>query len=123
MRPLADVSLLNQTPRLFTRDEIVAVPELAAAIAPGVDWELVVVLRRKASDQITRRLADLAGDTPLSGVDRRLLGRSVVRTVVAQHAERLSADGAALWPVETEAAYAHAVERAANHVSHEHAAD
>ena len=121
MRPLSDVSLLNDVPRLFTADEIAAVPELAAAIAPGIDWELVVALRRRASDQITRRLADQP--VPLSVVDRRLLGRSVVRTVVAQHAERLSADGAALWPVETEIAYAHAVERAANHVSHEHAAD
>ncbi len=112
MRPLAEVSLLNEAPRLFTRDEIVAVPELAAAIAPGIDWELVVALRRTASDQISRRLAELADQPPLSAVDRRLLGRSVVRTVVAQHAERLSADGAALWPVETETAYAHAIESA-----------
>ena len=112
MKPLADVKLLNDLPRLFTRDEIAAVPELAAAIAPGVDWELVVSLRRKASDQISRRLAELSADAPVSAVDRRLLGRSVVRTLVAQHAERLSADGAALWPVETEAAYAHAIENA-----------
>ena len=112
MKPLADVKLLNDLPRLFTRDEIAAVPELAAAIAPGVDWELVVSRRRKASDQISRRLAELSADAPVSAVDRRLLGRSVVRTLVAQHAERLSADGAALWPVETEAAYAHAIENA-----------
>ncbi|MGC4154510.1 MAG: hypothetical protein QM628_15730 [Propionicimonas sp.] len=122
MRPLADVLLLNEAPLLFTREEIAAVPDLAAAVTPGVDWDLVVSLRRKASDQITQRMAELGGDTPVSPVDRRLLGRSVVRMVVAQHAERLSADGAALWPVETEAAYAHAVEKAANYVSHQSAA-
>lgn len=112
MRPLAEVSLINAAPRLFTRDEIAAVPSLAAAVAPEVDWELVVALRRKASDLITRRLATMTGETPLSAVDRRLLGRSVVRQVVAEHAERLSVDGAALWPVETESAYCHAVENA-----------
>ena len=115
MKPLAEVSLLTAgaPDSVFSRERLAAVPSLAAAVATPVDWQLVVALRRKASDLITRRLADAAqDDAPLSALDRRLLGRSVVRSVVADHAARLGADGRALWPVETEQAYAVAVEDA-----------
>ena len=118
MKPLAEVSLLapDAAPAsVFTRERLAAVPSLAPAATAGVDWQLVVALRRKASDVITRRLAEAVqdGSPPLSALDRRLLGRSVVRSVVAEHAARLGADGRALWPVESERAYAVAVEKAA----------
>ena len=114
MKPLADVSLLigeEQAVFAFPRERLGALP---APPTTGVDWQLVVALRRKASDLITRRLAEVTqdGSPPLSAVDRRLLGRSVVRSVVAEHAARLGADGRALWPVEIEQAYAVAVEDA-----------
>jgi len=116
MRPLAEVSLLSTdaVPSTFSREQLAAVPALAEATAPAVDWQLVVVLRRKASTLITRRVAEAAeaGAAALSTTDRRLLGRSIVRAVVADHAARLGADGSALWPVETEQAYALAVEDA-----------
>ncbi len=115
MKPLAEVSLLasDAPDSVFTRERLAAIPSLAPAVETPVDWQLVVALRRKASDLITRRLADAAqDDAPLSALDRRLLGRSVVRSVVADHAARLGADGRALWPVETEQAYSVAVEDA-----------
>lgn len=86
----------------------------AATVSSGVDWGLVVVLRRKASELIARALADHteAHGTALPEVDRRLLGRSMVRSVVRDHAEALSANGQALWPIALEHAYAEAVENA-----------
>ena len=116
MRPLAEVSLMSPTAvaSTFSREQLAAVPELAESTAPRVDWQLVVALRRKASTLITTRIAAAAeaGTPGLSPTDRRLLGRSIVRAVVADHAARLGADGSALWPVETEHAYALAVEDA-----------
>lgn len=116
MKPLAEVSLLTGEPApasTFPRERLAVVPALVAATAPDVDWQLVVGLRRKASDIITRRQAETTHDgPPLSALDRRLMGRSVVRSVVAEHASRLGADGRALWSVETEDAYARAVESA-----------
>ncbi|PKQ31979.1 MAG: secretion protein [Actinobacteria bacterium HGW-Actinobacteria-2] len=80
-----------------------------AATEPVIDWQLVVTLRRKASELITQAAAEL---NPLSEPDRRLLGRSIIRRVVRDHVERLSSTGEALWPVEVEHACAHAVENA-----------
>jgi Flp pilus assembly CpaF family ATPase len=77
---------------------------------PPVDWQLVVVLRRRASEQITVAIAEHSG--PLTDVDRRLLGRAIVRTVVREHVDGLSDSGQALWPMAVELAYAHAVENA-----------
>jgi hypothetical protein len=77
---------------------------------PAVDWQLVVVLRRRASEQITAAIAEHSG--PLTDVDRRLLGRAIVRTVVREHVDGLSDRGQALWPMAVELAYAHAVENA-----------
>lgn len=76
---------------------------------PIVDWQLVVSLRRKASELITRAAAEVH---PLSETDRRLLGRSIIRRVVRDHVETLSSTGQALWPVELEYACAQAVENA-----------
>lgn len=85
-----------------------------ATPAPVVDWTLVVQLRRQASEHITRRLADHLDEhgRHMADVDRRLLGRSVVRTVVREHADSLSQSGQALWTAEVENAYARAVEDA-----------
>lgn len=82
--------------------------------ASGLDWSLVVVLRRKASELITRELADYAEEhgTAMPETDRRLLGRSLVRQVVRDHAEDLSSNGQALWPISLEHAYAEGVENA-----------
>jgi len=48
----------------------------------------------------------------LTGVDRLLLGRKIVRTVVRDHVDSLSTSGEALWPIAVERAYAQAVENA-----------
>ena len=82
------------------------VPELAS-----VDWGLVVALRRKASERIAKGLADHAeaSGRPMAEVDRLLMGRSVIRAVVREHAEQLSANGRELWPVALEHGYALAV--------------
>lgn len=88
-----------------------------AAVQPddyGIDWTLVVDLRRAASDEITRRLEAWDADhrRPLDGDDRRMMGRAVVRQVVRAHAEHLNSTGQQLWPLATERAYAAAVEDA-----------
>lgn len=79
-----------------------------------VDWQLVVALRRTAAEQI-----GLASDrwrdehnAPMPREDRRVQGRSIIRSVVHAHAERLSDNGEALWPLELENRYAGAVENA-----------
>ncbi|MDO5735349.1 MAG: CpaF/VirB11 family protein [Propionibacteriaceae bacterium] len=79
-----------------------------------VDWQLVVSLRRTAAEQI-----GLASDrwrdernAPMPPEDRRVQGRSIIRSVVHTHAERLSDLGEALWPLELENRYANAVESA-----------
>ena len=80
----------------------------------NLDWTLVVLLRRKASELIAHELAEhlQAEGVAMPDVDRRLLGRSLVRRVVRDHAEELSSDGRALWPMALEHAYAEAVESA-----------
>ena len=74
-RRLADVPLLAAVP-----DYAVAPVELrrAASVVPvpaGVDWTLVVALRRRASEEITRQTEAYAADrgTPMPDTDRRLL--------------------------------------------------
>lgn len=107
MSRLADVRLfVDEAPFQPTHraDDLVR-----AQAAPVVDWPLVVTLRRKASELITHAAAEI---DPLSDADRRLLGRSIIRRVVRDHVERLSATGEALWPVEVEHACAQAVENA-----------
>ena len=79
-----------------------------------VDWQLVVSLRRSAAE-----LIGLAADrwrdqhkTPMPLEDRRAQGRSIIHSVVHNHAERLNDLGQALWPLELENRYATAVENA-----------
>ncbi|BDY01256.1 protein kinase [Cutibacterium avidum] len=76
-----------------------------------VDWSTVVALRRKASERISSERASHRerNGIDLSGDDVRMLGRSVVRQVVESHAEKLTAEGQALWSTPTKEAYASAV--------------
>ncbi len=109
MKRLADVDLLAADARFetgFTRERLIE----ARPDEPAVAWQLVVALRRRASERITAAIAEHGG--PLAEVDRRLLGRSIVRTVVRDHADTLSTNGEALWPIAVEQAYALAVENA-----------
>ncbi|HEX2857914.1 MAG TPA: CpaF/VirB11 family protein [Propionibacteriaceae bacterium] len=80
----------------------------------GVDWDLVVRLRRIASEEITAASATYAAEhqRPMAPDDRRALGRSIIRRVVRHHAETLVTQGQALWPLELEHAHATAVDNA-----------
>ncbi|SJN28755.1 Type II/IV secretion system ATP hydrolase TadA/VirB11/CpaF, TadA subfamily [Luteococcus japonicus LSP_Lj1] len=80
----------------------------------GVDWDVVVRLRRRASEEITDVSEHWSSDRgrAMAPEDRRMMGRSVIRQVVRQHAETLALEGQALWDIELEQAYAAAVENA-----------
>ena len=80
----------------------------------GVDWDLVVRLRRTASDEISAATTAHVGEhhRPMAADDRRALGRSIIRRVVRHHAEALANQGEALWPLDLEHAYATAVDNA-----------
>ena len=85
-----------------------------ASTARGVDWGLVVRLRRLAADEISDNLSHWAREhgAPMGKDDRRLMGRSVIRARVRDHAEQLNRTGQALWSLDLERAYATAVENA-----------
>ena len=96
----------------FRRDD------LRAATLPlptgDLDWSVVVQLRRRASEEIageSEHQLRTAG-SPITGDDRLLLGRSVIRRVVADHVRTLHREGAALWSPAQEQAYVEAVEDA-----------
>ena len=80
----------------------------------AIDWPTVVTLRRRAADMIAARSADWTRDHggSMPEMDRRLMGRSVIRGCVRDHVEHLHVSGQALWPVAREHAYARAVEDA-----------
>jgi pilus assembly protein CpaF len=77
-----------------------------------LDWAQVVDLRRRASEIITDEAEEYARSSgrPLTGEDRLLLGRSIVRRTVADHVRSLHRGGAALWSPAQEEAYVAAVE-------------
>lgn len=79
-----------------------------------VEWPLVVTLRRAAADEIARRTEEQhqVGQRPMTSDDRKLLGRSVIGQVVAEHAAQLQQAGQAFWDKTTEQRYARAVEDA-----------
>lgn len=109
MTRLADIELFTDESGyrpLHARSEVIQ----ATGADPVIDWQLVVGLRRKASELIS--VATSGTGAPLTEVDRRLRGRSIIRTVVRDHVDALSASGRALWPVEVEWACAQAVENA-----------
>ena len=81
---------------------------------PELDWSQVVQLRRRASEEITEEGEQQRRSTGgvLAGDDRLLMGRAVIRRVVADHVRSLHRDGAALWSPSQEQAYVQAVEDA-----------
>ncbi|MDO5498130.1 MAG: CpaF/VirB11 family protein [Propionibacteriaceae bacterium] len=86
---------------------------IAAPLVESLDWPLVVTLRRQASTEITERSEQARAETrPLTDTDRRLMGRAVIRRIVRSHAEQLNDQGAELWSIDHEEAYAQAVENA-----------
>ena len=91
-----------------------ASPTSPDATPSDMDWSVVVELRRRAVEMITGSLDQWQADhrSPLPDLDRRLMGRSVVRGVVRDHVDHLSRSGQALWPLALERAYARAVEDA-----------
>ncbi|HQY98643.1 MAG TPA: CpaF/VirB11 family protein [Propionicimonas sp.] len=109
MKRLLDVELLagpSEFETTFSRERLI----VERPADPMIDWQLVVLLRRKASERITAALAERGG--ALGDVDRRLLGRSLVKQVVRDHVDGLSTNGEALWPMAVEDSYARAVESA-----------
>ena len=109
MSRLAEVGLFTEAVAfrpLHARTEVIE----ATGTDPAIDWQLVVALRRKASELISA--ATSTAGQPLTDVDRRLLGRSIIRGVVSDHVDAQSSSGQALWPVEVEYALAQAVENA-----------
>ena len=89
-------------------------PHPVVAAGAAVDWHLVVTLRRRAAEEISRITQDWfkTHQRPMPEADRRVRGRAVIRRVVHDHAEHLSERGEALWPVALEDRYAAAVENA-----------
>ncbi len=86
----------------------------ASGLALDVDWAQVQVLRRRASELIAdeQRHRATSGDDRLVGDDRVLMGRSIIRGVVADHVRTLHREGARLWSAAEEQAYVDAVEDA-----------
>ncbi len=113
MRRLAEVPLLGPLPQVGVTAEQVRQARFAVPAVEEVDWTLVVALRRKASEEITREGESIAERTgvPLNDTDRRLMGRAVVRRTVRAHAEEQSLLGD-LWTLEREQHYAQALENA-----------
>lgn len=97
----------------FTAAEIAA-SSIGQGAVGSVDWGLVVVLRRQASAEISEHSRQFQEEhgRPMPDVDRRLMGRATIRSIVRRHAEQLSALGQELWPIEVERRYAGAVEDA-----------
>ena len=87
---------------------------VASSAESGIDWPVVVTLRRRAADLIAARAVEWAGEhgAAMPELDRRLMGRSVIRGCVRDHVEQLNRAGQALWPLAQEHAYARAVEDA-----------
>ncbi|MGD8216038.1 CpaF family protein [Aestuariimicrobium sp. Y1814] len=81
---------------------------------PRVDWGEVVVLRRRAAEQMTEAFSawETEHRRTLGTQDRRMLGRSVISQVVRARGEELAAGGEALWTPDDEADYRVAVDSA-----------
>jgi pilus assembly protein CpaF len=79
-----------------------------------LDWAQVVELRRRASEMITDEIQEdvVLHDRPLGTDDRLLLGRAIIRRLVADHVRSLHRSGAELWSPRQEEAYVTAVENA-----------
>ena len=126
---LADLDDPDQAPRLtvdrsrlidgfgiFSRDDVRDRLSHTRADPPDgrLDWSQVVELRRRASEAITEEAASQLRSTgrPLTGDDRLLMGRAIIRRIVGDHVRALHRDGAELWSPAREQAYVTAVEDA-----------
>ncbi len=97
---------------VFARTEVT---ELADRLTDDlIEWPQVVELRRRASEAISDASEAEVRRTgrTLTADDRLLLGRSLIRRIVADHVRALHRDGADLWSTERELAYVQAVENA-----------
>ncbi|GAA3622753.1 CpaF family protein [Microlunatus ginsengisoli] len=90
------------------------VAERTTIPADEVDWSEVVDLRRRASAAITdeAQAQSRQGGRTLARDDRVLMGRAIIRRIVADHVRALHRDGAQLWSTTKELAYVQAVEDA-----------
>jgi pilus assembly protein CpaF len=97
---------------VFPRDELRNAH--SGLVTPPVDWSQVVALRKEVSALITEESQDHLGRTgfALTGDDRLLMGRSMIKRVVGDHVRSLHREGADLWSPAQEQAYVHAVEDA-----------
>ena len=111
---LADVPLFRAQPEFVLTREALTEANRSFVQSEAIDWGLIVLLRRRASERIAQEIEAHAERTgaALPETDRRLLGRMLLRRVVHDYAQEQSALGAALWPIETEQAYAVALENA-----------
>lgn len=100
--------------RLSTFDRPTLEAHREALPVRDVDWAQVVELRRLASEAITAETEALQSrtGTPLTGTDRVLLGRSLIRRIVGDHVRALHRAGAELWSTAQEETYVQAVEDA-----------
>jgi pilus assembly protein CpaF len=97
---------------IYSSDELRSSP--AELPSRDLDWAQVVELRRRASEIITDEAEEYVTSSgrPLASEDRLLLGRSIIRRVVADHVRSLHRSGAELWSPAQEEAYVTAVENA-----------
>lgn len=119
-RPLEQVALFRSDPAPAMAARTGVQAGFATAQQPSgfgadrVDWGVVVQLRRRAAEAISERAQQIQTEhgRALTGRDRVLMGRSVIRAVVRGYADQLTQDGAALWPVDQEEAYVTALDHA-----------
>jgi pilus assembly protein CpaF len=100
---------------IFSRDDVRDRLSHERVEAPThLDWSEVVDLRRRVSEAITEEAGHQLRRTgrPVTGDDRLLMGRAIIRRVVGDHVRALHRDGAALWSPTQEQAYVTAVEDA-----------
>lgn len=83
-----------------------------SAIDAGIDWALVVDLRRRASTEMTDEIEQQGrrSGVSLAVEDRLLLGRMIIRRTVAEHVRTLHRSGNDLWSTAQEDEYVQAVE-------------
>ena len=85
---------------IFSRDDIRDRLSHERVEAPThLDWSEVVDLRRRVSEAITEEAGHQLRRTgrPVTGDDRLLMGRAIIRRVVGDHVRALHRDGDALW--------------------------
>lgn len=114
MRRLADIPLLTSEPPSFAvTGAAVRRAALPMPSTDDVEWGIVVVLRRRVSDEVTRASEAHLESTgvPMPDTDRRMHARALIGRVVREHADERSTFGE-LWTMEREQSYAQAVEDA-----------